>query len=630
MDRSRFKRPGTQTPSQTTKTTFGNPQPVSKVVTARLSEVTARPIPSSRPVRSLAQPPAFPPSPVQIDAVKPGRVLTLQVTPSPQTRPTTPLTPTLLSPPGLAERQQQVVPRRQANVTQAPAATSQPAMPIQPGHYTYSKSIVPEASLASMATASAVTQRVPFDMSLPGKESISPFSPRVSRSKWRVFRRGFSRSLAAALILLIAMSGLLFSQSYLKLHKVFKGGSGTAAALKANVNPNLLKGEGSGRVNILLMGRGGGTHDGPDLTDTMMLASIDPVNHTSTLLSIPRDLWVNVQNSGVMKINAAWETGEFKYLGKNTTGSTNPKAIQAGFDLVDQTVQSVFGVNVDYNMLVDFQAFSQAVDTVGGVNINVPADLVDPTMAWENANNPVLAKAGPQAFNGDHALQYVRSRETTSDFARAERQRAVLVALKSKVVSLGTLSNPLKISGLISAFGNNVQTDLSINNATRLYDIVKNIGDTSVTSIGLADGTNQYVTGGNINGQSIVLPKAGLFKYDAIQQFVRLQLKDPYIVKENARITVLNGTSTPGLASVKADELKSYGYNVAFVGNTPHTGWTATTLVDLSRHNKYTKNYLEQRFNQKASNSLSDTTIPTNGADFVIIVGSDEAAPTQH
>ena len=418
------------------------------------------------------------------------------------------------------------------------------------------------------------------------------------------------------------------------MHKVFKGGTGTAAALKANVSPDLLKGEGSGRVNLLLLGRGGGNHDAPDLTDTMMLASIDPVNHTATLLSLPRDLWVNVPNQGVMKINAAWETGEFKYLGKQAPGSTDPKAIQAGFDVVDQTVGDVLGISIDYNVMVNFQAFQQAVDTVGGVSINVPTDLVDPTMAWENGGNPVLAQAGIQNFDGKHALIYVRSRETTSDFARAERQRSVLLALKTKVETLGTISNPLKLSGLLNAFGNNVQTDLSLNNASRLYSILKGVGGSKVDSVGLTDtatpGSTPYVVGGNINGQSIVLPKAGLFQYGDIQQFVRSQLKDPYIIKENARVSVLNGTTMPGLATTKSDELKSYGYNVVQVGNTSGSSWTKTTLVDLTRgKDKYTKHYLEQRFNVKAVTSLSDTTIPTNGADFVIILGSDEANPTQ-
>lgn len=280
-------------------------------------------------------------------------------------------------------------------------------------------------------------------------------------------------------------------------------------------------------------------------------------------------------------------------------------------------------------MLVDFQAFKQAVDTVGGVNINVPTDLVDPTMAWENGNNPVLAKAGEQAFDGTHALIYARSRETSSDFARAERQRALLVALKSKVATVGTLSNPLKISGLLSSFGDNVQTDLSMKDASRLYSITKGVDNSKVASTSLADPTDPLVTGGNINGESIVLPKAGLFKYDDIQLFVRGQLKDPYILKENAKILVLNGSTHVGLATLLENELKTYGYNVIGASNTPSADWTNTTLIDLTHNNKYTKNYLEQRYNQKALTTLSDKSIPTNGADFVIIIGSDEANLTQ-
>ncbi len=432
-----------------------------------------------------------------------------------------------------------------------------------------------------------------------------------------------------AMIMVITMGGLLFSQGYNKANKVFKGGAGTAEALKPQVNPDLLKGEGSGRVNVLLLGRGGGNHSAPDLTDTLMVASIDPVNHTSTLLSLPRDLWVTVPNHGVMKLNAAWQTGVFKYLGKNINGSTDPKAIAAGFDLVDQTVQDVLGLEINYNVIVNFQAFQQAVDTVGGVNISVPSDLVDPTMAWENGNDPILAHAGPQTFDGKHALIYVRSRETSSDFARAERQRAMLVALKSRVVSLGTLSNPVKISGLLNAFGDNVQTDLSLKNAQRLYALTKDISDTHTTSLSLADPAKPLVTTGNINGQSIVLPKTGLFNYNDIRNYVRAQLVDPYLVREHAKVLVLNGTTTSGLATTKGDELKSYGYNISGMGNTPNSGWTQTALVDLGHgKSKYTKHYLEQRFGLSAADKMPDDLIPTNGAEFVIILGSDQINST--
>lgn len=449
------------------------------------------------------------------------------------------------------------------------------------------------------------------------------------RAKWRKRRQNAIRGLALAMMLVITLGGLLVSQSYMNAHKVFKGTAETAAALKTNVNPDLLKGEGRGRINILLLGRGGGTHDAPDLTDTIMIASVDPVNHTTDLLSLPRDLWVNVPDAGVMKLNAAWETGEFKYLGKKQAGSADPKAIQAGYDMIDAALKEVLDIDIDYHVLVDFQAFKQAVDTVGGVNVNVPEDLIDPTMAWENHNDPVLAHAGTQIMDGGKALLYARSRETSSDFARAARQRALLVALKGKVSNLGSLSNPLKISQLMSAFGNNVQTDLSLNNAARLYSILKGVDEANIKSISLAEQGNSLVTTGNINGQSVVLPKTGLFQYKDIQNYIHLQLKDPYITKENAKILILNGTQTLGMAQTKADELKQYGYNIVGTGNTSTQDWSQTSLVDLTHKSKYTKNYLEKRLDVKAVNSLSDKTIPTNGADFVIILGSNEATSTQ-
>lgn len=471
----------------------------------------------------------------------------------------------------------------------------------------------------------------PNDMELPGQPSfVRPMQTLVRASRWTGVRRWAFRSMAATLILVIGVGGLLFSQGYFKLHKVFKGGVATAAALSQDVNPNLLKGEGDGRVNILLLGRGGGNHDGPDLTDTMMLASIDPVNHTATLISIPRDLWVDIPNQGAMKVNAAWETGEFKYLGKIAPGSTNPNAIAAGFDQADQTVESVLGVTIDYNAIVDFAAFQQAVDTVDGVTVNVPTDLIDPTMAWENHHSPVLAKAGTDTFDGLQALLYVRSRETTSDFARAQRQRSVLVALKEKVETLGIISNPLKISGLMSAFGNNVSTDLSLNDAGRLYGIMKGISSDKITSVGLADKPNNYITTGAMDGQSVDLPTAGLFNYGDIQHYVRTQLPDGYLLKEHAKVLVLNGTPTAGLATTLSDELKSYGYNVVGAANAPGNGWAQTSLVDLTNgKDKYTKHYLEQRLSVTATTKLPDSSIQTNGANFVIIIGSDEATTLQ-
>lgn len=468
----------------------------------------------------------------------------------------------------------------------------------------------------------------PIDMGLPGEYSaIKPAQAKVPERRLKIVRRWALRSALVMAVLVLISGSTLFAMGAFKVKRVFKGGAAHATALTANVDPKLLKGEGDGRINILLMGRGGGTHDAPDLTDTIMIASVDPVNKTTTLISIPRDLWVKVDGKGSMKLNAVWETGEFNYLRKVAPGSTDPKAIAAGFELADKTISEVTGLQIHYNVLVNFKAFQQAVDTVGGVTIDVPEDLYDPTMAWENANNPYLARAGVQNFDGKHALIYVRSRETTSDFARAERQRSMILAIKEKIGTLGTLSNPIKIAGLMNSFGDNVQTDISLNDASRLYTITKDINPTAIKSLGLSKAPNKFITTGNMNGQSIVLPLAGLNNYTDIQNFIRTQLPDGYIVKENAKILVLNGTSLPGVASAKSTTLKSYGYNVIGTGTAPTDGWTKTTVIDLSKGTKkYTANFLQKRYSADLKTALPDTTIQTNGADFVIIIGSDEAS----
>ncbi|HSH17864.1 MAG TPA: LCP family protein, partial [Candidatus Saccharimonadales bacterium] len=379
-------------------------------------------------------------------------------------------------------------------------------------------------------------------------------------------------------------------------------------------------------------GAGGATHQGGDLTDTLMVASIDPVNNQAVLFSIPRDLWTKMPNNYVgsyNKINAAYESGKYGYLGKQVKGNADRKAVMAGFQAIDGAVERIAGIPIHYNMLVDFKAFSQAVDTVGGVTVNAPEELRDPTMAWENNWKSVLAVKGQNQFNGKQALNYVRSRATSSDFARGERQRLVMIALKDKTANMGTLTNPVKLSGLMSAFGNNVQSDISISDMTRMAQIMKKVPSNNIQSVGLADAGNSFVTTGNINGMSVVMPKAGLEDYSKIQAYIRSKLKDGYIARENANVTILNGSGTAGLANEKAEELKSYGYNVGVVDNAPTEDYTQSKIIDLSSGSKkYTLNYLKKRLGVTTVDKQVPAGIVAGTANIVIILGSDATTST--
>lgn len=464
-------------------------------------------------------------------------------------------------------------------------------------------------------------------MTLPGGKA-APLRDRKVRNKkgkgHRNWRKLSLRSGLVVLAFLVLLGGALFVKGYFKLNKVFKGG-GNAAALQSNVDPSLLKGEGDGRVNILLLGRGGDGHAGGDLTDTILLASIDPVNNKTALVSIPRDFWVSTAN-GSSKINAVFAFAKQRAASR---GSNAKDAEAAGIKAIQGVASEVLGTSIHYYGMIDFKAFREAVDTVGGVDITVTEETAVTERLWDpqvGKHYLLNVKPGQQHLDGQGALFYARSRHTSprGDFDRAERQRVLIGALSKKITSAGTYTNPVKISQLMDAFGDHIATDMSIDDAMRLMSIGKKIGS-NFESIDLANPEQPLVRTGMIGNQSVVMPVAGAGDYSEINALIRSKLKDGYIVKENASIMMLNGTVTPGLATEKAEQLRTYGYNVGTVADAPTSDYEKTVIIDLTKgKKKYTKNYLEKRFGVKVTTKIPDNTIQPGSASFVIILGQNE------
>ncbi|PID98810.1 hypothetical protein CSA80_03810 [Candidatus Saccharibacteria bacterium] len=449
----------------------------------------------------------------------------------------------------------------------------------------------------------------------------APKRPRAVVRKKRLWRQRFVRFSAVATSCVLLVGGVLFWRGYISIQKVFQGTHTVAALSGDKVPPELLEGEGDGRVNVLLLGVGGQNHDGGDLTDTIMVLSVDPVNNKAAMLSIPRDLWVKMPVNyfgAYQKINAAYSSGKYKYLGKSDLANTNQAAVEAGFASISKAVSMVLGIRINYHVVVDFQAFSQAVDTVNGVTLDVKEQLYDPTMAWENANNPVLAPVGVQTMDGKRALMYARSRKTSSDFDRSERQRQLLFALKQKVISLDTLSSPAKIDSLLRTFRENVRTDLTTKAATRLATIMRSIDDDDIASLSLT-APDSLVTTDRVGNISVVRPRAGFDMYSDIQAYVRSQLQDGYLVKEKANVYVVAATEQARLATVET--LSGYGYAVSgsVAGQELPAG---TNIVDLTSGAKpYTLHYLQDRYGSAATRSLPSGVDVPDGVQFVILVG---------
>jgi len=477
----------------------------------------------------------------------------------------------------------------------------------------------PGIDRAEREEASLLDEPIQLDHIEPKKRKLR-FWQRHSRLK-----KAIKRTSLAFGILVLAGAGYFGYKLYHTQRKVLAGGGKAATVCNDNVDISQLSNEGDSRINILLLGIGGPGHDGANLTDTILLASIDPITDKTSLISIPRDLWVKIPGDGYQKINAAYADAVDNSRAKTQVGQE-----VEGINQLDKTLKPVLdGVPIHYHVLLDFSAFKQMVDALGGVTVNVPETLYDPTIAWENHYNPVIAKKGIQTFNGDQALLYVRSRETSSDFARGERQRLVISAIKQKAFSAGTFSNPLKISNLLDSLGQNVFTDFSSGDIRCLYKQISTIPASAISSLDMVTPPNNLLTTGNMNGLSIVEPRAGLFDYSAIHTFLHSALKDGLIVKENAHIAVYNATDTSGLATSTTNKLKEYGYNVIKTDSTTTSSNPATTtIVDLSKGtDKYTRNYLQHRFGVTAVNKLPSEfgITPPADASFVIILGEDAA-----
>lgn len=297
--------------------------------------------------------------------------------------------------------------------------------------------------------------------------------------------------------------------------------------------PNFLptnKPETDNSLNIVLLGYGGANHDGGGLTDSMILANIDPKTQKVNVISIPRDLWVNIPGYGDGKINVAYTKG---------------------VDVVKTVVQTVTGKKVDYYVSVDFSKFSEIIDLLGGIDVNVPQSFTDefyPVKGLENETcgktndeiNALKAKysdfqlekqftcryeklvftKGVTHMDGTMTLKYVRSRHSDTygnDFSRSERQHAVLLAIKDKVINLNVLSkaNPL-FNKLVAA----IKTDIGIGN---IDNVIKPFGDITkytVNHIYLTD-QNALKASSSSAGAYILIPKAGQGNWSEVQSFLK-------------------------------------------------------------------------------------------------------------
>lgn len=313
-------------------------------------------------------------------------------------------------------------------------------------------------------------------------------------------------------------------------------------------------------TNFLLVGTGGSEHDGSNLTDTIIVASLDQEAKTVKMLSLPRDLYIDDKQTGGQRINKVYDTYLVKY-------KSSPKAMEK----LGELITSLTDMPIHYYVKIDFDGFVKIVDALGGVTVNVKNSIYDPNYPLGETDKYTTFKidAGVQNLDGETALKFARSRKTTSDFDRAERQHQLLSAIKEKALDLDILTNPTKIQGLYNSVADSIETNLSVTEIIELAKISKEINNDNIQSRVITD---DYTSCGGLlytpvreyfGGAAVLLPAGE--EYDEINKF-----SDNYFNSKgplNHEIQVLNGTKTSGLALTLLNRLSRDCLNVVYYGN---------------------------------------------------------------
>lgn len=470
-----------------------------------------------------------------------------------------------------------------------------------------------------------------------GLQSIpsSPEKNRVGNKKSaKNYRKGFLIffiiSFAVALSWVIFFSWKIHSTSR-KIIITNDNNSSFVSNIKSIVAPIIankrdgLKGEEKNRINILLLGAAGEGKAGKNLTDTIMIMSINAKTKKLALLSLPRDLYVKIPGtSSYSKINSLYQHG----LSNNE-----------GVETVKKSVEEITGLDINYYLIINYDGFKKVIDDLGGVNVYVERDIYDARFPGPNFSYETFKlDKGLRKMDGETALKFVRERhdDPEGDFGRAKRQQQMIQAAKIKFFSFRTLFNVFALNKIFDDLGNNVKTDIQIDEIEGLLALSREVDSRNISSA-VADAwkkdsllkvshifygnTRAFILVSRVGNWSEVQELAeNIFDLDAIRR------KEAEIEKESAKITVINQSSDKQLALKIKDLLESkMKFKSVIVKPSPTPDIREETVVyDRTEKNKiFSLNEIIKKLPAKLSFEDSGIIDTREDSDFVIFLGKD-------
>lgn len=403
--------------------------------------------------------------------------------------------------------------------------------------------------------------------------------------------------------------------------KIFVGGNTSlygkiSGILQSQMGGAELIGEKTGQINLLLLGIGGPGHDGPYLSDTIILAQLKPQENKVTLTAIPRDFLVNTKELGQRKINAVFAESYQRTNNWDEAGKS-----------IREVVGKISGLDIPYFAVIDFKGFEQTIDLLGGVDVTIDQTFTDNTFPDDKLGYlpAVTFTAGQEKMNGERALIFARSRHALgnegSDFARSQRQQKIIQAVKAKVVELNIVADAGKINKIFSVIGERFHTNLTPGELLKLYGLVKDYGNEAISSINLDPGTglicDQIL---ETNGAYVLTLCPGQNQSD-LERFFQQVTDKPAVNGDKVVVWLADTSVSQGLYKKAESKLTAAGMTVYKV---VYGGRPLTQNVVYSVNNKPSaENYVKEVL-QATPVSLPppDVKIDKTKVDLIVILGS--------
>ncbi len=391
------------------------------------------------------------------------------------------------------------------------------------------------------------------------------------------------------------------------------------AILQPEGGPTPVPWDGKSRVTMLLMGLDYRDWEAGEVprTDTMILLTLDPISNTAGMMSIPRDMWVNIPGFDYAKINTAYYLGEINHLPGGGPG------------LAVETVEQFLGVPINYYAQIDFNAFVLFIDEIDGVKLEIKEPL---TVSIIGSNKKVNLEPGIVTLPGDIALAYARNRYTEGgDFDRSERQMQVIRAIRDRILSFDMLPKLVtRAPALYRDLSSGISTNMTLDEVIKLSWLAMQIPSENIKSVVI--GAEQVEMSTSPDGLSILIPISDKIRILRDEVFTSGMPVGPAAVAsdlqqlmadEEARVSVQNGTTTSGLAGLTAGWLREQGINVVEETNADQL-YDVTTIF-IYNGKPYTVRYLSQLFNLE-NPRVYNRYDPNAAYDIAVAIGEDWAA----